>query len=131
MREIQSSIVNPSEVSIDLEDVENSLRSLMWRAAGVRRQGEGMQDALESLSLWARYVLGADLGTRRGFELQNRLTVGLLVTEMALRRKESRGTHFRSDHPDRDDEHWHRHQTAHRTPDGPVAFGDEPGPRPL
>ena len=84
----------------------------------------------ESLVFWARYVLSTDLRTRRGFELQNRLTAALLVTEMALRRKESRGTHFRSDHPSRDDEGWLRHLTARRTPDGPAAFGDEPGPAP-
>ncbi len=32
-----------------------------------------------------------------------------LVVSTALVREESRGTHFRSDHPERDDEHWRSH----------------------
>ncbi|MCZ6601720.1 MAG: L-aspartate oxidase [Planctomycetota bacterium] len=122
VREIESKVENDREVSIDLEDVENSLRSLMWMSAGVRRDGEGLETARESLAMWAPYVLGSDLRSRRGFELQNRLTAALLITEMALRRDESRGVHYRTDCPARDDARWARHQQVHRTPDGAPSF---------
>jgi L-aspartate oxidase len=125
--EVDSSIENRHGVSIDIEDVENSLRSLMWRLVGVRRDGKDLQLAHESLAFWARYVLGNDLGGRRGYELQNRLTVSLLVTEMALRREESRGVHFRADHPDRDDAAWSHHQEACLGPDGTPTILDAPG----
>ena len=120
--EIESSIENQRGVSIDIEDVENSLRSLLWRSAGVLRERRGLQSALESLAFWARYVLRSDLGSPRGFELQNRLTVALLVTEMALRREESRGVHFRTDRPQMDDARWTRHQEVRRTSDGGASY---------
>ncbi len=37
----------------------------------------------------------------------------------ALAREESRGAHYRSDFPARDDKQWLRHTRAVRTPDGP------------
>ena len=36
-------------------------------------------------------------------------TVGLLIARAALRREETRGGHFRSDFPDRDDIHFQKH----------------------
>jgi succinate dehydrogenase / fumarate reductase flavoprotein subunit len=38
----------------------------------------------------------------------------------AARRTESRGSHYRTDFPERDDAGWLRHTIAHRGPDGPV-----------
>ena len=42
-----------------------------------------------------------------------------VIAEGALTRKESRGSHFRVDHPERDDEHWLRHTLVYKTPEGP------------
>ena len=44
------------------------------------------------------------------------LTVGRLIARAALRREESRGGHYRSDFPQRDDIHWKRR--ASETRDG-------------
>jgi len=51
-------------------------------------------------------------------ELEGMLHVAEVITEGALARKESRGSHFRTDYPERDDEHWLRHTLAHKTPEG-------------
>jgi succinate dehydrogenase / fumarate reductase flavoprotein subunit len=52
-------------------------------------------------------------------ELEGMLDLAETIVEGALARKESRGSHFRVDYPERDDEHWLRHTLAYKTPDGP------------
>ncbi len=51
-------------------------------------------------------------------ELEGMLDVAEVITEGALSRKESRGSHFRIDYPKRDDEHWLHHTLAYKTPGG-------------
>jgi succinate dehydrogenase/fumarate reductase flavoprotein subunit len=41
------------------------------------------------------------------------------VARSALLRKESRGSHTRTDFPNRDDANFLQHSLAYRTPDGP------------
>jgi succinate dehydrogenase/fumarate reductase flavoprotein subunit len=52
-------------------------------------------------------------------ELEGMLHLAEVIAEGALTRKESRGSHFRVDHPERDDEHWLRHTLVYKTPEGP------------
>ncbi len=54
----QSPLVDAGE-PLDLSDIRNSLKSLMWRAAGVRREGTELAEAAENIDRWCRYVLGA------------------------------------------------------------------------
>ena len=42
-------------------------------------------------------------------ELRNMLSVALTISAGAYLRKESRGSHFRTDYTTRDDENWHKH----------------------
>lgn len=84
---------------IDIEDVMNSLRSLMWRQVGVERDEKGLKDAIMKIDFWCSYVLDKEFTTPRGWELQNMLTVARLITTSALQRRESRGVHFRTDFP--------------------------------
>lgn len=95
---------------LDIEDIRNSLQSLMWRDAGVRRSHDELQEALETIDAWRRYVLPAEFDTTAGWELQNMLAVSKVVVQSALARSESRGTHLRVDYP-RMDPQWKRHLT--------------------
>jgi succinate dehydrogenase / fumarate reductase flavoprotein subunit len=52
------------------------------------------------------------------WELEGMLHLAEVIIEGALARKESRGSHFRVDHPNRDDEHWLRHTLAFKIPEG-------------
>jgi len=95
--------------AIDVADVTNSLRSLMVRQMGIVRDRAGLKDAERQVAFWARYALAREFRARPGWELQNLLTVAQLMIGSALAREESRGVHYRSDFPERDDVHWQRH----------------------
>jgi L-aspartate oxidase len=92
----------PQDDGLDLEDVRNSLTSLMARNVGIERDAEGLRSAAEQVSFWDRYVSDREFADPRGWELQNMLLVSKLVIASATARKESRGVHFRSDFPETD-----------------------------
>jgi L-aspartate oxidase len=94
---------------LHLSDIRNSLQSLMWRNVGIRREAEGLSEALDSINQWCRYVLPRQFGDPTGWELQNMLCVGRLMIEAARQRQETRGAQFRIDFPQTDDANWHRH----------------------
>ena len=52
-------------------------------------------------------------------ELGNMLDVAETVVVSALERRESRGSHTRRDHAERDDEHYLKHGLAFARPEGP------------
>jgi len=106
----------PSErTALDLVDIRNSLRSVMWRNAGIVRRGERLAETLEIVSFWGRYVLDKEFYDQPGWEIQNMLTAAYLICQAALRRTETRGVHYRQDFPDTDPS-WARHQFMHRGP---------------
>jgi len=100
--------IAPPEIDdrLDIADMTASLRSLMVRKMGIVRERARLLEAQHDVEFWCRYVLTRDFDTRGGWELQNLLTVARLMIDAALRREESRGTHFRSDFPTRDDAGW-------------------------
>jgi len=104
---------------LNLDDIRNSLKSLLWRNVGVQRDAEGLQDAAENINHWGRYVLPRQFSDPPGWELQNMLCVARLMIQAALERRESRGAHVRTDFPQPDDGHWARHITFRREPNGP------------
>jgi L-aspartate oxidase len=91
---------------LDISDVMNSLRSVMVRKLGIVRSAARILEAKTDVDFWCRYVLNREFENRSGWELQNLLTVARLMIDAAYRREESRGTHFRSDYPRRDDSRW-------------------------
>ena len=93
---------------LDLADIRNSLKSLMWRAAGVRRDGAELAEAAENIDRWCRYVLARQFSDPEGWELQNMLTVARMMIAAAFEREETRGVHLRTDFPAPDDQRWQR-----------------------
>lgn len=94
---------------MDISDIRNTLQSLMWRLVGVQRSRSRMQEALQEIRGYAKYVLHHAFQTTEGWELQNLLTVAHLMAEAALARTESRGVHMRTDYPEPNDEDWRKH----------------------
>ena len=103
----QMQVADPQE--IDLADIRNSVRSLMWRHVGVQRTEQKLEEALQQLNRYSSYVLSHQPGGIEGWELQNMLTVSLMMAQAALVRTESRGVHLRTDYPKVDNPNWRKH----------------------
>ncbi|HUS95958.1 MAG TPA: L-aspartate oxidase [Hyphomicrobiaceae bacterium] len=71
------------------------IRATMTNNVGVERTAEGLIAALETLKL-------IDAGADGDPEIENAVLAARFITEAALRRKESRGGHYRSDYPGTD-----------------------------
>ena len=121
-------LMHDTESSYDpmlhLQDFTNSLKSLMWRNAGVKRSSEMLNEGLETLQQWQRYTFNGEQNDTVGWDLQNMLTVSMLVMQAALMREETRGGHTRVDFPERE-EKWRRHITFQRNENGSIQLGME------
>ena len=82
---------------LDISDLVSSLRATMWRHAGIERDAAGLATARRTLAFWSTHQARGEFHSRDGWELQNLLTVGALVTAGAEARRASVGTHCRSD----------------------------------
>jgi succinate dehydrogenase / fumarate reductase flavoprotein subunit len=108
--------------------VRGDLRRSMSENATVVRDRERLERALETnQGLKRRYEKASlwDPGLQFNqqlvefLELGNMLILGEAVSHAALARKESRGAHWRSDFPERDDRNWLCHSIQQHTADGP------------
>ncbi len=87
----------PLPASADCTQAVADLRSVMYANAGLVRDDASLRAALARLE-----ELNATHPAQCS-ELRNLLAVGRLIVESALARKESRGSHYRSDYPDTDE----------------------------
>jgi len=104
------------------------MQKAMEEGAGIYRDEEKMQQACNTLrTLRERFknIIIEDRGMTFNTEVMNALELDYMldvaeaVANSALKRKESRGSHTRTDFPKRDDANFLRHSLAFRTPDGP------------
>jgi L-aspartate oxidase len=112
-------VFNDAPVPIDREAgsamSEAAVRTLMWKSVGLFRDGDGLRAAVSQLVTQER-ALEATMKTRRPmnhaeWRRASIVSVASLIARAALRRQESRGGHFRTDFPARDDAHWKTHIT--------------------
>jgi succinate dehydrogenase / fumarate reductase flavoprotein subunit len=113
--------------SEDLNAIREELKETMTYQVGVYRCAEDMQQAqakIKGLRERFRNVQVKDRGDNfnlnllDALELSNMLEYSELIVDGGLARQESRGAHFRTDFPTRDDVDWLKHTLAFRTPDG-------------
>jgi L-aspartate oxidase len=90
----------------DARSVRRSLQTLMSRHVAVMRSAEGLAEAAESIETLASSLGGVGA---YAIETRNLLVNAGLIISAARAREESRGAHFRSDHPERDDAGWRSH----------------------
>ena len=73
------------------------LRAMMWKYAGLLRDGEGLREAKRGLDAMATTMPRGLY--RRAIEARNLHTVAELIVAAASGREESRGAHYRHDFP--------------------------------
>jgi succinate dehydrogenase/fumarate reductase flavoprotein subunit len=104
------------------------LRNLMWRKAGPVRDATGLNEALSELQDLAERLdrisfRGSPIANpawAQALDVKNLVAVAKALVVSALAREESRGVHFRSDFPSRNDTQWLRYIVSSAGPDGPV-----------
>lgn len=111
--------LRPGQLPYPLRD---RLNLLMWERGGLVRDGTGLAAATAELDEIAAQLeeVGVPGGVRfnpgwqDALNLESLLTVAPLILASAALREESRGSHYRSDFPNRDDERWLRRVVSRR-----------------
>ena len=124
-----SSGENPYKVQQDLQDTMQAL-------VGIVRTASEMQEAAKRLVAFRERAgrVGIDghreynSGWHTCIDLRNLLDVSELITVSAIERKESRGGHFREDHPEKKAEFGTFNLVAERQPDGSIKVTRAPIP---
>lgn len=95
---------NRNELSnYKIRKIRKQLQKLMYEDVGIIRNQSGLKRALEQLKKWQEIVRNsASIDLVKLRELQNLLCVGNIIVKSAMRRKESRGAHYREDYPEID-----------------------------
>jgi L-aspartate oxidase len=104
--EAQSEELTP--VKRDFAPLRERIQRTMWEKAGLLRDAENLKLAIDELRR-IRSDIPEESWNREGIETWNLLNVSKLIVGCALARKESRGAHFRSDFPKRDDVRYGKH----------------------
>ena len=106
--------------------IRRKLQVAMSRDAGVLRDAAG----LSRLSATLQKLAGQRSSDPRteSWEATNLLTVATALVAAATRRQETRGSHWREDHPNRDDARWLGHLDLRLGPDGMISTDYRPAP---
>jgi len=112
-----------SRLPVDINLLRSFLQQMMIDCVGFRRSRESLQEAQEFIEKNLG-VLQVEYLHPRGFELQNMITLALLMVRAASLREESRGCHYRVDFPGQA-EFWRRH-IVFRMREGRISWETRP-----
>jgi len=84
--------------------VRKDITETTTTGAGAVRNATGLNKTIDKLSELAKKT--TKLSSTQSWEATNLLTVSSFLSNAALRREESRGSHWRSDFPERNDSRW-------------------------
>jgi len=107
--------------SVPQQEIRNALRTVMSAQVGLFRQAGELADAVQRIAALREQYQQVRLVTPPQpynfeipsvLELESQLYLAEITARGALARTESRGAHFRTDYPARDDARWLRHTIA-------------------
>ncbi|WP_263353706.1 L-aspartate oxidase [Acidicapsa acidisoli] len=97
------------------------LQRTMWRTAGLLRHEQTLREGLskiQTIETSVGSIAQQSRSSRALIEAQSLLAVSRTILLSALARTESRGAHFREDHPRRDDANFRKHSILTQTTNG-------------
>ncbi|MDA2913515.1 fumarate reductase (quinol) flavoprotein subunit [Acidobacteriia bacterium AH_259_A11_L15] len=126
-KRLEESLLRKTDGKERIASLREEMQKTMEACAGIYRTGAALQQAAQDLhQLQERfhdlrledhsYTFNTEL--TGALELSFMLDVGEAIVASALARRESRGSHQRTDHPQRDNEKFLAHSLAYRTPEG-------------
>ncbi len=96
----------------NVEELKQQLKITMWKNAGIVRAEKTLLEALSEIKkLQESFDINAKYKTAQEYEFRNMLLISKAIVKTALRRKESRGGHFREDYPQALEEAKHSYLT--------------------
>ena len=109
------------------KSLRRSLKENLWLKAGILRDQEGLADVLTGLeNMKSARVALKSMGDLIGFlEFKNMCLTAGMVCRAALLRTESRGSHYRKDYPEEDNDNWLRN-IVFRKEDGAITWESVP-----
>lgn len=114
----QKSRPDLDNVRLNLTDLIYSMKSLMWRHAGVERDAAGLAIASDQLTYWSEVTDELSPATPQAWELRNMLLIARTIVKSAATRQESRGAQFRTDFPAMNDAATHTELRVERDAGG-------------
>lgn len=97
-------IISKYEISnvknkIDVQNLKSKLKDLMWNNVGIYRNEKSLNDAINGLNKLEKEFPKQDKYlSKEEYEFKNMLISARLIVKSAIRRKESRGAHYRTDY---------------------------------
>jgi fumarate reductase (CoM/CoB) subunit A len=108
------------------------VQNIMWEGLGPVRSGAGIEAAIAALQrVEKEQVAGMAIGSSgriynrdrmEAIEVPFMIRTGLLVARAALCREESRGSHYRTDFPERNDKEWLKNVVVKKNKDDDISI---------
>ncbi|RUM89737.1 MAG: succinate dehydrogenase/fumarate reductase flavoprotein subunit, partial [Thermovibrio sp.] len=118
-----------------LHQLRSELSDAMSRGVGIFREEKKMREALEkvreikeraeNLKVYDREK-SFNTNLQQTLEFLNMVEVAETIAFSAIERRESRGAHYRTDYPKRDDENFLKHSIVKRSEDGELSISWKP-----
>jgi len=112
VEEIKINLKNNVSCSIDYGKIRKEIKSIISLSANVIRNRDSLEQGINKLKLLKKETSLSISENSSGrdkynyFRTESMIDIGILLLTSALKRRESRGTHYRSDYRERDDKNF-------------------------